>query len=161
MDLSPPAEGISLAKMKREGVRSGPGGGGADRVSAIGIKDIVDMETDVLQVLRMAFVVFLHSRAARHARFARSARLLLACLWRKIPVCRFLLEKFVRFVRTAGLMAYEFEQERNLELAASGAWMLVRTRELAAKKPRVFVCFVVSVVCVLLPPPGLWRPMAA
>ena len=66
-------------------------------------------------------------------------------------------EKFVRFVRMAGLMAYELEEERKLELPASGAWSSVRTRGLAAKKPRVFVCFVVSVVCVMLPPPRLWR----
>ena len=65
-------------------------------------------------------------------------------------------EKFVRFVRMAGLMAYELEEERNLELPASGAWSLVRTRQLAAKKPRVFACFVVSVVCVMLPPHRLW-----
>ena len=64
-------------------------------------------------------------------------------------------EKFVRFVRMAGLMAYEFEEERNLEMPASGAWSLVHTRELAAKKPRVFVCFVVSVLYVTLPPPRL------
>ena len=158
VDLSPPSEGISLAKLKMEGLRGGHGGGVADRVSAIGIKDIVDMETDVLQVLRTASVVFLHSRAARHA---RSAPLLLACLWEKIPVFRVLQEKFVRFVRMAGMMAYKLEEERNLELPASGAWSLVRTRELAAKKPRVFVCFVVSVVCVLLPPPRLWRSMVA
>ena len=58
-------------------------------------------------------------------------------------------------------MAYELEEERNLELPASGALSLVGTRELAAKKPRVFVCCVVSVVCVLLPTPRLWRPMVA
>ena len=161
VDLSPPSEGISLAKLKMEGLRSGRGGGGADRVSAIGIEDIVDMETDVLQVLRTASVVFLHSRAACHARSVRSARLLPACLWRKIPVFRVLQEKFVRFVRMAGLMAYELEEEQNLELPASGAWSLVRTRELAAKKPGVFVCFVVSVVCVTLPPPRLGRSMVA
>ena len=131
VDLSPPSEGISLAKLKTEGMRSGRGGGGADRVSAIGIEDIVDMETDVLQVLRTASVVFVQSRAARHA---RSARLLLVCLWRKIPVFRVLQEKFVRFVRMARLMAYELEEEQNLELRASGAWSRVRTRELAAKK---------------------------
>ena len=109
----------------------------------------------------MASVVFVHSRAGRHARFARSARLPLARLWSKIPVLRVLQEKFVRFVPMAGLMAYELEGERNLELPASGAWSLVRTRELAVKKPRVFVCFVVSVVCVTLPPPRLWRSMVA
>ena len=117
------------------------------RVSAMGTEDIVDMEMDVLQVLRASSVVFLHSRTARHARFARSARLLLRCLWRNIPVFRVLQEKFVRLVRIGGVMAYELEEERYLELPASGAWSLVRTRELAAKKPRVFVCFVVSVVC--------------
>ena len=58
-------------------------------------------------------------------------------------------------------MAYELEEERQLELPASGAWSLVRTRELAAKKPRVSVCFVVSVVCALVPPRRLWRPMVA
>ena len=52
VDLSPPSEGISLAKPKMEGLRGGRGGGGADRVSAMGIEDIVDMETDVLHVLR-------------------------------------------------------------------------------------------------------------
>ena len=161
VDLSPPSEGIGLAKLKMEGLRGGHGGGGADQVSAIGIEDIVDMETDVLQVLRASSVVFLHCRAARHARSERSARLLLAYLWRNIPVFRVLQEKFVRFVRMAGKMAYELEEERNLELPASRAWLLLRTRELAAKKPRVFVCFVVSVVCVLLPPPRLWRPMVA
>ena len=72
---------------------------------------------------------------------------------------RVLHEKFVRFVRMAGLMAYKLEEERNLELPASGAWSLVRTRELAAKKPRVLVCFVVLVVCVTLSPPLLWRSM--
>ena len=161
VDLSPPLEGISLAKLKMEGLRGGRDCGGADWVSAIGIEDIVNMETDVLQVLHTVSVVFLHSHAARHARSALSACLLLACFWRKIPVFRVLQEKFVRFVRMAGLMAYELEEARNLELPASGAWSLLRTRELAAKKPRVFVCFVVSVVCVLLPLPRLWRPMVA
>ena len=155
VDLSPPSEGITLAKLKMEGPRSGRGGGGADRVSAIGIEDIVHMERHVLLVLRTASAVFLHSRAAHFA------RLLLACLWRKIPVFRVLREKFVRFVRMAGLMAYELEDERNLKLLASRAWSLVRTRELAAKKQRVFVCFVVSVVCVMLPPPRLCRSMVA
>ena len=89
VDLNPPWEGMSLAKLTMEGLRSGRGGGGADRVSAMGIEDIVDMETDVLQVLRVASVVFLHSCAARHVRSARSAHLLLACLWRKIPVFAF------------------------------------------------------------------------
>ena len=83
------------------------------------------------------------------------------CLWRTDRVFRVLQEKFVRFVRMAGLMAYELEEERQLELPASGAWSLVRTRELAAKKPRVSVCFVVSVVCALVPPRRLWRPMVA
>ena len=161
MDLSPPSEGISLAKLKMERLRRGRRGGGADRVSAIGIKDIVDMETGVLQVLRASSVVFVHSRSPRHARSARSARLLLACLWRKMPVFRVLQENFVRFVRMAGLMAYQLQEERNLELPASGAWSLVRPRELAAKKQRVFVCFVVSMACVLLPPPRLWMPMVA
>ena len=161
VDLIPPSEGINLAKLKMEGLRSGRGGGKPDRVSAIGIEDIVYMETDVLQVLRTASVVFVHNRAARHACSARSARLLLACLWRRIPVFRFLQEKFVRFVRMASLMAYELQEERNLELPAAGARSLVRTRELAARKPRVFVCFVVSVVCVLLAPPRLWRSMVA
>ena len=68
VDPSPPSEGISLAKLKMEGLRGGCGGGGADWVSAIAIEDIVDMETDDLEVLRAASVVFLHSRAARHAR---------------------------------------------------------------------------------------------
>ena len=80
VDLSPQSEGISLAKLKMEGLRGGRGGGGADRVSATGIEAIVDMERDVLQLLRASSVVFLHSRAARHARFRRSLRLLLACL---------------------------------------------------------------------------------
>ena len=57
LDPSPPLEGIRLAKLKMEGLRSGRGGGGADRVSAMGIEDIVDMEMDVLQVLRTPFVV--------------------------------------------------------------------------------------------------------
>ena len=70
-------------------------------------------------------------------------------------------EKFVRFIRMAGLMAYELEEERNLELPASGAWSLVRTRELAAKKPRVFACLVVSMVYVTLPPLRLWRSVVA
>ena len=74
---------------------------------------------------------------------------------------RILQEKFVRFVRMPGVMAYELEEERNLELPASGPCSLVRTRELAAKKPRVFVCFVVSVVCVTLPLLRLWRSMVA
>ena len=152
VDLSPPAEGLSLAKLKMEGLRGGRGGGVSDRVSAMGIEDIVDMETDVLQVLRASSVVFLRSRSARHARSPRSACLLLLCLWRTNPVFRVLQEKFVRFVRMAGLMAYKLEEERQLELPASGAWSLVRTRELAAKKPRVSVCFVVSVVCALVPP---------
>ena len=152
---------MSRAKLKMEGLRGGRGGGGADRVTAIGIEDIVDMEKDVLEVLCTSSIVFLHSRAARHARSARSACLLLACLWRNIPVFRVLQKKFVRFVRMAGLMAYELEEERNLELPASGAWSLVRTRELAAKNPLVFMCFMVSVVCVLLPPPRPQRPMVA
>ena len=42
VDLSPPSEGVSLAKRKMEGLRSGRGGGGADRVGAISIEDIVD-----------------------------------------------------------------------------------------------------------------------
>ena len=83
VDLSPPSEGIGLAKLKMEGLRGGRASGGADRVSAISIEDIVDMETDVLQVLRTASVVFLHSPA-------RFARLLLACPRRKIPVFRVL-----------------------------------------------------------------------
>ena len=161
VDLSPPAEGLSLAKLKMEGLRGGRGGGVSDRVSAMGIEDIVDMDTDVLQVLPASSVVFLRSRSARHAHSARSACLLLLCLWRTDRVFRVLQEKCVRFVRMAGLMAYELEEERQLELPASGAWSLVRTRELAAKKPRVFVCFVVSVVCALLPPRRLWRPMVA
>ena len=80
VDLSPPAEGLSLAKLKMEGLRGGRGGGVSDRVSAMGIEDIVDMDTDVLQVLRASSVVFLRSRSARHARSARSACLLLLCL---------------------------------------------------------------------------------
>ena len=120
-------------------------------MSATGIEDIVDMETDVLQVLRASSVVFLHSRAARHARSARSARLLLACLWRNIPVFRVLQEKFVWFVRMAGLMAYEVAEES--EPRTAGVWSMVAgAHPRAAKKPRVFACFVVSVVCVLLPP---------
>ena len=145
VDLSPPSEGISLPKLKMEGLRGGHGGGVSDRVSAMGIEDIVDMETDVLQVLQASSVVFLHSRAARHARSARSARMLL-------PVEEH--SRFPRFagearpvLRMAGLMAYQLEEERNLDLPACRAWSLVRTRELAAKK------LVVSVVCVLLPPP--------
>ena len=161
VDLNAPSEGISLAKLKMEGLGSGNGGGRADRVSPMRIEDVVDMETDVLQVLRTASVVVLQRRAARHARSARSARLLLAWLWRTIPVFRVLQEKFVRLVRMAGLMAYELEEERKLELPASGPWSLVRTRELAAKKSRVFVCFVVSVVCLMLPPPRLWRSIVA
>ena len=74
---------------------------------------------------------------------------------------RVLQDKFVRCVRMAGLMACELEEERNLELPASRAWSLVLTRELAAKKPRVFACFVVSVVCVTLPPLRLWRSVVA
>ena len=143
VDLSPPSEGVSLAKLKMEGLRSGRGGGRVDRVSAMGTEDIVDMETDVLQVLHTASIVLLQCRAARDARSARSMRWLLACVWRTIPVFRVLHERFVGFVRMARLMAYELEEERNLELPASGAWSLVRPRELAAKKSRVFVCFVV------------------
>ena len=74
-------------------------------MSAMGIEDIVEMETDVLQVLRASSVVFLRSRSARHACSPRSACLLLLCLWRTIPVFRVLQEKFVRFVRMGGLMA--------------------------------------------------------
>ena len=48
VDLSPPSKGIRLAKLKMEGLRSGGGGGGADQVSAMGMEDIVDMETDFL-----------------------------------------------------------------------------------------------------------------
>ena len=59
LDLCPPSEGTGLAKLKLDGLRSGRGGGGADRVSAMGIEDIVDMETDVLHVLRTASVVLL------------------------------------------------------------------------------------------------------
>ena len=161
VDLSPSAEGLSLAKLKMEGLRGGRGSGVSDRVSAMGIEDIVDMDTDVLQVLRASSVVFLRSRSARHARSARSACLLLLCLCRTERVFRVLQEKFVRFVRMAGLMAYELEEVRQLELPACGAWSLLRTRELAAKKPRVSVCFVVSVVCALVPPRRLWRPMVA
>ena len=119
------------------------------------------METDVLQVLHASSVVFVRSCSARHARSPRSACMLLLCLWRTIPVFRVLQDKFVWCVRMAGLMAYEFEEERQLELPASRAWSLVRTRELAAKKPQVSVCFVVSVVCALVPLPRLWRPMVA
>ena len=144
-----------------EGLRSGRGGGGADGVIAMGIKDIVDMETNVLQVLRTASVVLLQRPAACHARSARCTRVRLACLWRTIHVFRVLQEKFVRFVRMAGLMTYELEEERNPELPASGAWSLVRTREPAAKKPRVFACFVVSMVCVTLPPLHLWGSVVA
>ena len=161
MDLSPSAKGLRLAKLKMQGVRGVRGGGVSDGVSAMGIEDIVDMETDVLQVLCASSVVFLRSRSAPHVRSPRSACLLLLCLWRTNPVFRVLQEKFLRFVRMAGLMAYELEEERQLELPASGAWSLVRTRELAAKKPRVSMCFVVSVVCALVPPRRLWRPMVA
>ena len=161
LNLSPPAEGLSSAKLKMEGMRGGRGGGVSDRVDVMGFEDIVDMETDVLQVLRASSVVFLRSRSARHARSPRSACLLLLCLWRTTPVFRVVHEKFVRFVQMAGLMAYQLEEERQLELPASRAWSLVRTRELAAKKPRVSVCFVVSVVCALVPPPRLSRPMVA
>ena len=161
VDLSPPAEGLSLAKLKMQGLRGGRGGGVSDRVSTMGMEDIVEMETDVLQLLRASSVVFLRSRSARHARSPRSRYLLLLCLWRTNPVFRVLQEKFVRFVRMAGLMAYKLEEERQLELPASGAWSLVRTRELAARKPRISVCFVVSVVCAVVPPRRLWRPMEA
>ena len=78
VNLSPPSEGIGLAKLKMEGLRSGRGGGGAYRVSAIGIQGIIDVETDVLQVLRIGYVVLLCGRAARHARSARSTCALLA-----------------------------------------------------------------------------------
>ena len=122
VDLSPPAQGLNLAKLKMEGLRGGRGGGVSDRVSAMGIEGIVDMDTDVLQVLRASSGVFLRSRSARQARSARSACLLLLCLWRTNRVFRVLQEKFVRFVRMAGLMAYELEEERQLELPASGAW---------------------------------------
>ena len=44
VDLSPPAEGLSLGKLKMEGLRGGRGGGVSDRVSAIGIEGIVDMK---------------------------------------------------------------------------------------------------------------------
>ena len=152
---------LSLAKLKMEGLRGGRGGGVSDQVSAMGIEDIVDMETNVLQVLRASSVVFLRSRSARHARSPRSACLLLLCLWRTIPVFRVLQEKFVRFVRMAGLKVYELGEGRQLELPASGAWSLVRTREVAAKKLRVSVCFVVSVVCPLVPPAPVWRPLVA
>ena len=71
-------------------------------VSTTDIEDIVQMESDVLQVLRTASLVFLHGRGARHARSAWSARLLVTCFWRKIPVFGVPQEKFVRFVRMAG-----------------------------------------------------------
>ena len=58
-------------------------------------------------------------------------------------------------------MAYELEEEWNLELPASGAWSLVRTRELAVKEPRVFACFMVSVVCATLPLLRIWRSVVA
>ena len=58
VDLSPPAEGLSLAKLKMEGLQGGRGGGVSDRVSAMGIEDIVDMETDVLQVLGRPLLCF-------------------------------------------------------------------------------------------------------
>ena len=73
LDLSPLAEGLSLAKLKMEGLRGGRGGGVSDLVRAMGIEDIVDMDTDVLQVLRASCVVFLRSHSARHARSARNA----------------------------------------------------------------------------------------
>ena len=69
-----------MAKLKMEGLRGGHGGGGAARVSAMGIEDIVDMGADVLQLLRASSVVFLNNLAARHARSARSARLVLPSL---------------------------------------------------------------------------------
>ena len=56
-----------------------------------------------------------------------------------IPVFRVQQERVVRFIRMAGLMAYELEEERNLELPASGAWSLVRTRELTGKKIRGYL----------------------
>ena len=157
----PAGGGPQFGQAENGGPARWSGVGVSDRVSAIGIEDIVDMDRDVLQVLRASSVVFLRSRSARHARSARSACLLLLCLWRTNPVFRVPQEKFVRFVRMAGLMAYELEEERQLQLPASGAWLLVRTRELAAKKPRVSVCFVVSVVCALVPPRRVWRPMVA
>ena len=150
-----------MAKLKMEGARSGRGGGGINRVSAVGIEYIVDMVTDVLQVLRTAFVVLMQRRAARHARFAPCTRVSLAFPWGTIRVFRVLQEKIVRFVRMAGLMAYDLEEEHNLELPVFGAWSLVRTRELTAKNPRVFACFVVSMVCVMLPPLRLWRSVVA
>ena len=116
LDLSLPSEGISLAKLKMEGLRSGRGGGGADRVSAMGIEDIVDMETDVLQVLRTASVVLLQRRAACHARSACSTCMLPTCLWRTIHVFRVLQDKFVRYVQMASLMAHELEEERKRPL---------------------------------------------
>ena len=87
-------------------------------------------------------------------------RTLYACA-SSLPLFRVLQDKFVRYVRMAGLLAYELEEERNLELPASEAWSLVRTRELAAKKLQVFACFVVSVVCMMLPPLRLQRSVVA
>ena len=118
-----------MAKLKMEGLRSARGGDKANRFSAMGIEDIVDMETVVLQVLRTACAVLLCGRAAHHARSAHSMRALLdlARLWRTNHVLRVLQDKFVPYVRMAGRKAYELEEERNLELPASGAWSLVRT----------------------------------
>ena len=95
LDLSPPSEGNSPAKLKMAGLRSGRGGGGANWVSAMVIEDIVDMETDVLQVLRTAPVVHLQRRTARHPRSARSTRVLLTCLCKTTHVFRVLQDKFV------------------------------------------------------------------
>ena len=122
LDLSPPSKGIGSAKLKMEALRSARGDGGADRLRTMGIEDIVDMETDVFQVLRTASVVLLCRRATRHARCTRSTRALLACLCRTNHVFCVLQDNFVRYVRMAGVMAYELEDEWNLELPASGAW---------------------------------------
>ena len=78
-----------------------------------------------------------------------------------IHVFRVLQYKFVGYVRIARLMSYEWEEERKLALPASGAWSLVRTGEVAAKKPGVCACFLVSPVCVTLPPLRLWRSVVA
>ena len=106
---------------------------------------------------RTASVVLLQRRAARHARSAHSTRVLLACLWRTVHIFRVLQENFVRFVRMAGVIANELEEERNLELPGSPAWLLVRNRKLAARKPRALACFVLSMLYVKLPPLCLWR----
>ena len=72
-NLSQPAYGIHLAKLKTEGLRGGWEGGRSDVICAMGIEDIVDMDV-FYGCFCTGFAVLVGCGAARDARFACLAR---------------------------------------------------------------------------------------